>query len=1037
MAVGIKTNTDSETLDISPGGLFTHPDQVTSIDLTSVEGHLDDAIEAARAAKGWAVGDDSLPLTGYTDTNNARSYANQASSSANDAASAASNAANSVIQANAARDAAQVAEGNARSAATRAETAATRAETAETNAETAQGLAEAARDRAISADSDAQEARRQAQAAAIETDSDARKTDSDVRTILPIVQEVRDLREAVRQDSEEIAALRVEIDSDARAIDSDVRAAETLLAEIDSEAQVAEAYAVGTGPLAGEGQSRDSDEGEAILTSADFFGVGSTNFVEITFPQIPGVTYGTSSIAVNGGTRNVLQVQEAFANNREVRVYLNYIDQGAKVASQFDGGINTTYNAINVNQFTTPPAAGDRVHVFITEQGHVPNYMSAWWQAQRAEWFSDEARRFDSDAQQRDSEITSLVNGANARIDSEKIVRRDADIALQAEIDSDVAALRGDIRTIIDSDIRHIHARINEVVVVGYGLDYIEADSDIIVDSDIIASRRYVNSEIADLIGASPGIYTTLTRIREALDSDETVLDSLVAYMDSDRVAREELADRLQANFDSDVREITRLGARIDSDNTALRADVDSDAQEIRELGLRDSELQVAIDNRKTRDTELQTAIDQLRTDLTSDIDSDEFAIDRIDSELGTIRSRLDSESGTATSFRGLTDTPNSYSGDAGEFPRVTAAENGLEFFNPFPVTNNRLTSLNGLRIRRFDADAIVFATFEPQNLTLRASPSSLAWDTPVTGFTFSGDNDSLVPETFLTRITNYQVGGNARTIATDYNSFANSRTWTDGTGYIDSDTWTNNAAVSFPVSGTFRNSDSEDQANRSITVTWPAASWSVSGSWGNLRFDETVASVTIRATHTGSTSNVSSVTLNGVTPTLNGNTYSADSDGPFYFDTPAFTAPVSGTFTKPATVNNNSSRASSVNGSGSIDHGTIYFPTFLTTTAALQGLDASGYDGADSRSERDSSTTAWRSRRYELVNPSLTDSQTHYIWAPSTASSFTDPDSLGAPIAGVVHTQQTIGHTDHTTTYQRYAFTVAANSTQRVDIVA
>ena len=118
-----------------------------------------------------------------------------------------------------------------------------------------------------------------------------------------------------------------------------------------------------------------------------------------------------------------------------------------------------------------------------------------------------------------------------------------------------------------------------------------------------------------------------------------------------------------------------------------------------------------------------------------------------------------DSEGADLTNFIQEGDTPDSYDSEAGNFVRVNAAENAVEFFGPFPTNENAdgepvLTVLNGMRIRRFEDDGIVFATFVFNDPNWSFDPSvPIPWDARLDEVTFSTQNNDDFREEFINRL--------------------------------------------------------------------------------------------------------------------------------------------------------------------------------------------------------------------------------------------------------------------------------------------
>ena len=372
---------------------------------------------------------------------------------------------------------------------------------------------------------------------------------------------------------------------------------------------------------------------------------------------------------------------------------------------------------------------GDIFHIFLTDDdGEISGSRSAYFQAARAEYYTQHS-----------------LNLA-MRVDSEA-----------AEVDSEFQR--------IEEIIAGIHGRISDAFDVGYGLDIVNVsstDTDIVVDTDVIASVRKVDSDIAAaraftaqsinaLLGSSPGIYQTLTRIREALDSDDITISDLVAAIDSERTVLINLTNDLRDDIDSDAAEIRALAARIDSDNVSLQRDIDSDADAIRRI---DSELAA----QTQEDSEIHTRIDSEIAALRQE-DSELFAI---------IQDRLDSEGGARGSFRSLTDTPNAYGTDS-DYVRMNAAEDGLRYFNPFPLQNgNELRVLNGLTIRTIHDTYIEFATFQA---SANFVSQTLNWDDPVTQLVVNVTNDDLVQTEYVTGISSGSIDGTSIDVS-GFNSF-------------------------------------------------------------------------------------------------------------------------------------------------------------------------------------------------------------------------------------------------------------------------
>ena len=118
-----------------------------------------------------------------------------------------------------------------------------------------------------------------------------------------------------------------------------------------------------------------------------------------------------------------------------------------------------------------------------------------------------------------------------------------------------------------------------------------------------------------------------------------------------------------------------------------------------------------------------------------------------------------DTEGADVTNFIQEGDTPDSYDSEAGNFVRVNAAENAVEFFDPFPSNENAdgepvLTVLNGMRIRRFEDDSIVSATFVFNDANWSFDPSiPLPWDARLDEVTFSTQNNDDFQEEFINRL--------------------------------------------------------------------------------------------------------------------------------------------------------------------------------------------------------------------------------------------------------------------------------------------
>ena len=1081
MAITYDGATDSDhTSELSPGGLFTHPSDVATIDITTVEGHLNDAVNAARNSEGWAVGSTTEPLDGWSATNNSKYYSEQASREASDADQAAARA---EAQANIAQTQADRATSQAGQAATSATAAAGSATAAADSATAAAASATAAAQSEVNAEAAAVTATSQAQQArdaATEARADAMATDSDARAVELDLAEIRRLHQEIASDSEEIARLSVEIAIDSEEIAARVARFEEILLETASDSEeafrnkeLARAFAEGRGSESGNGYGY-LRETRGVITVSN--ATRSGDFIRLEVPPYNGVVFPPTSLPgfsfqpqnLTGFISNTLfdTVIIELWHNFELltrRTVRDEREAGLAAKIFAESGV-VEYGMIEDDSTALGSVAGnvqngDIFHIFLTDDdGEISGSRSAYFQAARAEYYTQHslnlAMRVDSEAAEVDSEfrrIEEIIAGIHGRItdafdvgyglDIVNVSATDTDIVVDTDViasrryvDSEVAGLRSDVNTIVDSDIQALHLRVDGVFDVGYGLRVVNVgnDSDLYVDTDDIASRRYVDSEIAGLIGASPGIYITLTRIREALDSDDITISQLVTALDSERQVLIDLTEDLREDIDSDAAEIRAIGARIDSENVALQADIDSDAVAIAQL-------------RTDLDADIDSDADAIRR-LDAEIDSDAIAVRRIDSELQAIRDSLDSEGGAAGSFRSLNDTPNSYSGDAGEFPRVNTAENALEFFDPFPVTNNRLTTLNGLRIRTIGTNFIDFATFSPSNFSVEADPNNdVQWDREIQGFTFRGQNDDLVQEDYLTNVTGYTVNGVARTVGPTYTEYGQqNRTWVDTENFLDSGQWNAPNSVSVVVRGTINDSQG---GSREVTanIGWNPAEWSnVTDNWGNQRFDEVITSIDVAATAlTDNHAFISDISIGGDTDvSRNDRTWTRTYTGQYFYNTANFSSLVSGIFTKPTTTHSGTEaeRSGTVTVNYNVRKGSTYWPTWTSTGTSLGTLSNSGYatpSGGQVFDTTSTNTGAWRNRQYSYTN-STGASVTFYIWAASSvdpSSAFTDPNSLNAVIAGVTRTSVQLGHSGHQVTYYRYAFTVGANSTQVIDV--
>ena len=247
------------TNESSPGGFFGTGDTNVSVARSSTA-NAQEADEAARNARGWAVGDSDGSLTGWSATNNAKYYSGEASTDATAAAGSASAAAGSasaaVSSASAAAGSASAADTDARMAAASAAAAARDSEEiaaaasrADTDARNAERYASEADTDARNAATSETNARNSATAAANSATSaanSAMSADSDLTAIRAVESRIdtdvmaidSDLTTIRRLDSE----LRV-LDSEVRAIqmeiDSDFTVIRRLHGEVDSDARAA------------------------------------------------------------------------------------------------------------------------------------------------------------------------------------------------------------------------------------------------------------------------------------------------------------------------------------------------------------------------------------------------------------------------------------------------------------------------------------------------------------------------------------------------------------------------------------------------------------------------------------------------------------------------------------------------------------------------------------------------------------------------------------------------------------------------------
>ena len=138
-----------------------------------------------------------------------------------------------------------------------------------------------------------------------------------------------------------------------------------------------------------------------------------------------------------------------------------------------------------------------------------------------------------------------------------------------------------------------------------------------------------------------------------------------------------------------------------------------------------------------------------------------------------------DSEGNDTTDFINESDTPDSYSGQTGNYLIVNDSETALEFFEPFPTNTNSdgepvLTVLNGMRIRRFEDDGIVFAVFVFQDGTFSFDPSvPIPWDARLDEITFSTQNNADFQEEFIDRLVMAVSDESAAILDESFNSYS------------------------------------------------------------------------------------------------------------------------------------------------------------------------------------------------------------------------------------------------------------------------
>ena len=444
-----------------------------------------------------------------------------------------------------------------------------------------------------------------------------------------------------------------------------------------------------------------------------------------------------------------------------------------------------------------------------------------------------------------------------------------------------------------------------------------------------------------------------------------------------------------------------------------------------------------------------------------------------------------DTEGADVTNFIQEGDTPDSYDSEAGNFVRVNAAENAVEFFDPFPTNENAdgepvLTVLNGMRIRRFEDDGIVFATFVFNPATFSYDPTVsdddddfnvIPWDAELDEIDFATTNNADFTEEFINRVVIRVSDETQEVLDETINAYQLNVVETVDSGDLngarnDIRTGQYNGLAGGERTVTVTVTTNTGRTNDYIsTYSWGAGGFTggSSTSFTTLPFDQIERSYTIRSTihptsnignigsETAVTNDAASGAFSSAGLTNSANTVSNFIGAEIYHDT-TYSGTVTATFTRPEDLvpaSQTDTERTLVDDDNFSFNPSIRYRTWVITSTGMDAfaesdlgtLDDDGY-ALDSTRDNDSSTGSWTGRSYQFDNSANTASALGFIVAPSSIDTdvgpdarFRDPDSLDAPIAGITRTPVMLGHADHQVQYYVYTFTLTAGAILNVDV--
>ena len=379
--------------------------------------------------------------------------------------------------------------------------------------------------------------------------------------------------------------------------------------------------------------------------------------------------------------------------------------------------------------------------------------------------------------------------------------------------------------------------------------------------------------------------------------------------------------------------------------------------------------------------------------------------------------------------------------------------------FDTFPTVLNadnepELLRLNGMRIRRFEDDRIVFAVFVFGTFNFAFSPrQTLYWDQPMTLIRISADNNEDFQEEI---ISTGSVSIDDTVVENDtYSDYASGVTIaadTLGANGMDPRTIQyDGSASSSPrtVSTTFT-TNAGTTSTQTSTFSWAAGGFSGSGDdngntiRGNIPFDRILTTYDIDSNlrDTFDADNISletATTDNGTLTHVSTTTERVrfrSTDATLYHDS-TITGTISATFIRPTTVStlDTDSRTFVDSDSWSYSANTSYRTWVYTSSTAFAESDLgtlsndTGY--ALDHFHQGSSSTGWRNQDPYTFTNNTGSAVNGIIVAPSSVDptdAFRDT-AFNLPLQGITRTEIELGHTDHTVTYYVYTFNVGANS--------